>query len=154
MSFFSTKSAWLAAGALWVLGSSGCATDCTNYESVDVSGESCKVCEDPPAEDCNSVVPVEANLSIRLSEPLPRLVRIYAGKSYETGTLVSHRVPTVKNYEETLPMGEYSATALYVIGKDSILVVDGDELSYSQLWWTCTMECYETHGGSVDLSVQ
>lgn len=139
---------------LWLLGGAGCATDCPEYETMDTYDETCKACEDPPDQDCISVVPVETSLSIRLSQPLPRLVRIYRGKSYETGALVRQRAPSSDDYKETLPMGHYSVTALYVTGTDTVLAVDGTELSYQQLWWTCTKTCYETEPGEVDLALE
>jgi hypothetical protein len=148
----SVKFMLLVSAVAGLLVVSGCSDNCThnseNYVETG-TGESCDICVDPP-DDCSGLIPETAVLSIHLSQPLPKLVRVYSGKAYETGTLVHQRVPTAKDFSLELPLGDYSATALYVTGTDSVLSVDGDELDYRKLG-TCEKDCYVPEPGSVDL---
>ena len=139
----------LISACAWFLAVSGCADNCTDEVTQGGTDESCDLCIDPP-DDCSGVIPETAPLSIHLSQPLPKLVRIYSGKHYETGTLVVERVPTSKDFSIELPLRDYSATALYVTGNDTILSVDGDDLDYRKLG-TCDKDCYVPEGGNVDL---
>ena len=137
----------------WILLGSGCADDCDSYDYTE-SGPVCKedACVAPP-DNCSPETPATARLSIHLSKPLPRVVKIYRGAAYETGDLVVARTPSVQELLVELPLGSYSVTALYITGTDSILAVDGAELSYHTLD-TCSKTCLVGDGGDVDLSVK
>ena len=107
-------------------------------------------CDYPP-DSCRRTLPPTASLLIKVSEPLPAEVRVYSGSSFETGTLVWSGVPAGTAWTLSLPHGKnYSATALYVSGGDSVLAVDGDRLDYSTDDY-CGTTCYSLEDGEVDL---
>jgi hypothetical protein len=140
------------AGALCLLGASGCAYDCQNYENEDVSSSSCQVCI-PAPDDCSGVVPTLGELEIHLSQPLPRRVQVHAGKHHETGAVVLAFTPTSRDTTLMLPFGHYSVTALYVTGNDSTLAVDGDNLEYVQLDTCDNTICYDSRIAEVNLAL-
>jgi hypothetical protein len=108
-----------------------------------------EVCTPTPSS-CNHSVPSSASLVITVSNPLPKLVRVYRGQAYETGTLVWSGVPDGVSWSLTVPLNDYSATALYVTGVDTLLVIDGDEVTYSAQS-TCDGNCYAKDAGELDL---
>lgn len=99
---------------------------------------------------CPRSIPSSANLIVRVSQPLPKLVRVYAGPTYEDGTLVWSGTPSGTVWSLPLPLGAYSATALYVNGKDSLLAVDGNEVGYTSQEH-CDGTCYGPGDAEVDL---
>lgn len=114
-------------------------------------------CEDedsctPAPASCKHSRPSEAALVIQVSNPLPVLVRVYRGP-FEEGVLVWSGPPQGNTWSLNLPLGDYSATALYVTGADSALAVDGDEVTYSSDD-TCDGTCFSTDPGKVDLRLE
>lgn len=132
----------------WVLLAAGCEDDDCNPD-YHADPEACSICVTPPP-DCSSAIPSASPLSIHLSQPLPKWVRIYSGKAYETGTLVQTVVPTARDFSVLLPSGAYSVTALYVAGTDSVLAVDGGDLDYRDIG-ACGRTCLEPVGDDVDV---
>ena len=53
----------------------------------------------------------------------------------------------------TFPLGDYSATARYVVNKDTTVVVDGTELDYSTSSVTCSGTCYLPDDGNINLQL-
>lgn len=118
-----------------------------------LAGATCnEECEDDPPE-CRSTLPAEANLLVKVSDPPPVEVRVYRGTSFETGTLVWSGPPSGTAWTLSLPYNDYSATALYVIGGDSVLAVDGDAIEYDRDTY-CGGTCYEIEDGEVDLRLE
>ena len=107
---------------------------------------------DPAPYDCSHTRPHEADLTIRVSSPLPEVVSIYAGTAYESGRLVWSGVPKGSKWSERLPFGDYSVTATYKRGGKTIIAVDGDDLDY-QSEDTCDGYCYEEEDGEVNLEL-
>ncbi len=113
--------------------------------------------EDPPEctptpSTCKHSRPHEADLTIRVSSPLPEVVSIYAGTSYETGRLVWSGTPKGKQWSERLPLDDYSVTATYKRGSKTIIAVDGDYLDYESEE-TCDGSCYDEVDGAVNLEL-
>ncbi len=105
-----------------------------------------------PPSGCTSTVPSTAVLTIQVSDPAS-LVSIYKGPYFETGTLISKDYPPgvgVRTWSMSLPLGDYSATAMYIINGDTIVKVDGDNLDYTS-HDTCNGTCYTADNGDVDL---
>lgn len=95
--------------------------------------------------------PTEGNtLELKFSTPAPVRVAVYRGENYETGVLVWQGVPTTAVVGLSLPAEDYSATALYLRGGDSILVVNGVDLESESLS-TCDGVCYSNGSATVDL---
>ena len=152
-SFESRKRLLLVTASVWLLAVTGCTDNCSQFsENYQADSESCDICTEPP-DDCTGLIPETAVLSIHLSQPLPVLVRVYSGKAYETGVLMYQKAPTSRDFSIELPLGDYSATALYVTGGDTTLSIDGDALDYRSLG-TCDKNCYAAEGGDVDLKRQ
>ena len=101
---------------------------------------------------CPRSIPASANLVVRVSQPLPKIVRVYSGATYENGTLIWSGMPSGASWSVSLPLGDYAVTALYVNGKDSVLAVDGDEVGYVSQEH-CDGTCYGPGDGEVDLRV-
>jgi hypothetical protein len=131
-------------------------TACFDEDSCDADYLVCddeeEVCTPTPS-NCNHSIPSSASLVINLSNPLPVLVRVYRGEDYETGTLIWSGVPEGKTWSLTVPLNDYSATALYVSGEDTTLVINGDEVTYSAQS-TCGGNCYAKDGGELDLRLE
>lgn len=136
----------IAAGLL-----AGCAD--TTCDSTYLYCEDDDYCAPTPA-NCRQSAPTAGQLHIELSSPAPVLVRIYRGTNYETGTLVwSGRPPTSLSWSMTVPVNDYSATALYVTDGDSVLAIDGvSVLSTAQE--TCDGTCYSSGIGELDLRLK
>jgi hypothetical protein len=147
-----SRFALIVASLAWIILASGCSDNCTSS-----AAEPIPHCEEddcfPPPDNCSSRTPEHAELNIVLSEPLPRTVRVYRGAAHETGELVATHAPATKELTLLLPLGEYSVTALYVTGTDSILAVDSDELGSRELN-TCTKTCLVGEPGEVDLALK
>lgn len=90
---------------------------------------------------------------LRVSQPLPTEVRVYAGSAYETGTLVWSGAPTSVTWSLRLPLGDYAATALYPGTGDTVLAVDGDVVGYTEERY-CDGECFLEADGTVDLRLR
>ena len=83
--------------ALARLGFSGCVDD-TGEEDT----EECT----PTPYNCKGTRPHDADLTIRVSSPLPEVVSIYAGTSYETGRLVWSGPPKGTQWSERLTLDD------------------------------------------------
>lgn len=127
----------LAIGVLWVFTGFTCTDDdgnCVDYSS----------CEYQSA-------PSTGKLNFTVSEPLPVQVVLYEGTAVEDGRIVWSGIPTQKNWSITVPAGDYSATALYLQGGDTLIAVDGDYAGFSTVT-TCEGTCYESDDGDLDLA--
>jgi hypothetical protein len=100
---------------------------------------------------CDRNRPHSADLTIHVSSPLPCQVTVYRG-DYEYGKVVWQGAPQGESWSIRLPLGEYSATATYARGTQTIIAVDGDDLDYESSS-TCDANCYEEIDGSVDLEL-
>jgi hypothetical protein len=106
----------------------------------------------PVPYHCDRTRPHDADLTIRVSSPLPEVVSIYAGTAYETGRLVWSGAPKGKEWSERLPLDDYSVTATYKRGSKTIIAVDGDYLDYESTD-TCDGYCYDELDGAVNLEL-
>jgi hypothetical protein len=133
----------------------GCADDRCDPQSslpcdlIDEDEESCS----PAPSNCPRSVPESGNLLVHVSQPLPVRVNIYAGAAYETGILIGSGAPSSTTWSLSLPLGKYSATALYVQGKDSVLAVDGGEVGYDSKGY-CDETCFSATDGEVNLRLE
>ena len=137
------------------LGLAGCADDCDNYTTLDMT-----YCDDdeetctPAPQNCRKEAGGEARLEMHFSKPLPVRVRVYRGSFYESGKLVWDESVNSEKISVPLLVGIYSATALYVQARgDSVLVVDRGTLSETTTSW-CEGSCFETENGDVDLRLR
>ncbi|HEX2612432.1 MAG TPA: hypothetical protein VHO02_02415 [Fibrobacteria bacterium] len=133
----------------------GCNDDSCDPQSslpCDIIDDNQDECTPAPA-NCPHSVPEQGNLLIHVSQPLPVRVNIYAGAAYETGILIGSGVPTGTTWSLSLPLGKYSATALYVNGKDSVLAVDGSEVGYDSKGY-CDETCFGATGGDLNLQLE
>jgi hypothetical protein len=132
----------------------GCADDgCDPQSSIPCSWiEDDDKCTPTPAL-CNRSAPSAGYLQIDLSAPAPVRVTVYRGSSYETGTLMWSGPPVSLSWSMTVPVGNYSATALYVNGGDSVLVIDGVDVQ-AAAQETCDGTCYSSGTGAVDLKLR
>jgi hypothetical protein len=144
-------SAGAALCALWMLLLAGCADDSCDPDFTSSCPEQ-QACAPTPSS-CRTSVPSSGELVVRVSHPPPVLVRVYRGTAYETGTLVWSGLPQGDVWSITVPLGSYSATALYVSAGDSVLTVDGDDVGYAATS-TCDANCYSSEDGAVDLELE
>lgn len=112
-------------------------------------------CEEHPIwKECERYAPSHGILyiSVTISSSNPRIpVNIYWG-DFELGILVLSDTLVVENAEYTLPIGEYSATAKYMSGQDTIMTVDGGEIK-AELVEYCNMDCWEVTNANLDLEL-
>jgi len=106
-------------------------------------------CEPTPLL-CTRYAPSSADLTVQVGGGNLQEIKVYRGPSYEDGTLVwsGFSGTTLR-----LPLGEYSATATYLLDGKTIVAVDGDELGYTSEDY-CTGTCYEEDDGMVDLRLE
>ena len=105
-------------------------------------------------EDCLIEEPTLGRLNVRVTTNAanPEVkIHIYAGDDFETGVLVIKDVLN-ENVSYHLPFGDYSGTAVYYVGSDSLLAVDGDDISKS-LEEYCDIDCWEISEGNLDLTL-
>ena len=112
-------------------------------------------CEDHPIwKECERNIPSHGILyvSVTINSSNPSVpVNIYLG-DFELGILVLSDTLVVEDREYTLPIGEYSATAKYMSGQDTILTVDGGEIK-AELVEYCNMDCWEVSNANLDLEL-
>jgi hypothetical protein len=94
-----------------------------------------------------------ADLTIQVSSPLPSQVKVFKGSSFETGTVVWQGAPTGSSWSLRLPSGDYSATASYQRGTQTIVAADGAYVGYEAME-TCDGTCYDEVDGLVDLELE
>lgn len=113
--------------------------------------------DDDSEEDCTPMPflcdrsrPTSAELTIKTGGGALQEIRVYSGTAYETGTLVwsGTSARTLR-----LPLGDYSATATYLVNGKTVVAVDGDYLDYSSDEY-CEGTCYDEVGGTVDLRLE
>ena len=105
-------------------------------------------------KECERNIPSQGllYLSITINSSNPRLpVNIYFG-DFEHGILVLSDTVEVEDAEYTLPIGEYSATAKYISGQDTIMTVDGGEIK-AELVEYCNMDCWEVTNANLNLEL-
>ena len=120
--------------------------------SCDIDGLDCE--EHPIWKDCERYIPSHGKLriSVTINSSNPSVpVKIYKG-DFELGILVLSEMLTVEDAEFTLPIGEYSATATYVSGQNTIMTVDGGEIK-AELVEYCDMDCWEVSDANFDLEL-
>ena len=125
---------------------SGCSTD-----------ENCE--ERSFFDDCQLEEPLtgKLNVTVTINGNNPQVtIKIYKGSDYLKGELVAYNVVSKNETSFNLPFGEYSGTAVYMIGmkadSDSILAVDGDDIS-RELVEYCDSDCWEITEGNLDLTM-
>ena len=102
-----------------------------------------------PFRGCDSRKPTSAWLDCDVSDHLQR-IEVRAGRYFETGSPVwSGR----EAFSLELPLGWYAARALYVKDGDSVLAVDGEELTFSESE-NCGTTCYEREHVTLDLALR
>jgi hypothetical protein len=99
---------------------------------------------------CDRTPPSSASLTILTGGGTLQEIRVYSGTAYETGTLVwsGTSARTLR-----LPLGDYSATATYLVNGKTVVAVDGDYLDYESSEY-CEGTCYDEVGGTVDLTLE
>ena len=120
--------------------------------SCDIDGLDCE--EHPIWKDCEQYAPSDGKLriSVTINSSNPRVpVNIYRG-DFELGILVLSETLSVEDVEYTLPIGEYSATATYVSGQNTIMTVDGGEIK-AELVEYCNINCWEVSDASLNLEL-
>ncbi len=150
MRFFSPRGArTLLVSTVLLL--AGCADDgCDPQSSIPCSWlEDDDRCIRTPSS-CNRKPPTFNVLQLDFSTPLPVRVEVFRGRNHETGTSVWGGTPHAARTALSEAAGEYSATALYVRGGDTIVVVDGITLEPAQLN-TCDETCYGAGTALLDL---
>lgn len=138
----------LLACAVFLL--AGCADDrCDPQSSIPCSWTDDDECSPAPAS-CRHLRPEFNVLQLDVSTPLPVRLEVFRGKNYETGTLVWSGMPSAAKTALSQAAGDFSATALYVRGGDSVLVVDGVTLEAERME-TCDGPCYGIGSAVLDL---
>ncbi len=120
--------------------------------SCDIDGGDCE--EHPIWKECERNIPSQGllYLSVTINSSNPRIpVNIYFG-DFEHGILVLSDTVEVEDAEYTLPIGEYSATAKYISGQDTIMTVDGGEIK-AELVEYCNMDCWEVTNANLNLEL-
>jgi len=120
--------------------------------SCDIDGLDCE--EHPVWKECERNIPSHGKLYISVTinssnSSIP--VNIYLG-DFELGILILSDTLFVEDAEFTLPIGEYSATATYVSGQNTIMTVDGGEIN-AELVEYCEMDCWEVTNANLDLEL-
>ena len=125
---------------LVLIGSTGCYNEEENCD------------ERPIWEDCRYDRPSEGDLiiSVTINAQNPRIPISVYEDDFESGRLVFRDTLDVNEAAYILPLGYYSATAFYVVGADSILAVDGDDITAEQVEY-CDEDCWEVSDADIDL---
>lgn len=105
--------------------------------------------------DCETIRPTEGYLITLVNEKyLPLPVEVFKekfgeGESYFRDTIWRERdtfvVPT-KQY--------YSVAVRYLRGRDTVLVIDGDKVTYSSHFDSCGTKCYDYKDPELDLLLE
>ncbi|MBF0431063.1 MAG: hypothetical protein HQK83_07280 [Fibrobacteria bacterium] len=108
----------------------------------------------PPNYICHSAHRIPVTISIKIDSrngKTPIRIDYYNG-DFDTGTKIYSGSHHDTELEATLVPGTISATALYVVGTDSILAVDGVRIKTNQVNY-CEQSCYEAEPVSMDLTL-
>ena len=91
-------------------------------------------------------------VSVTVDAEFPRVpISIYRD-DFELGDLVLSDTAATDEAEYTLPMGEYSATATYISGQDTVVAVDGDEITTALVIY-CDGRCWEVYNADLNLEL-
>jgi hypothetical protein len=101
-----------------------------------------------PLMACSTNPPTQARLSFDLSEHFEEL-EVRRGRAFETGTMV-WRGSNPQSL--VLPLGWYAARARYVHQGDTVMAIDGAELTYTDSE-NCGDTCYEPNHVTFDLAL-
>jgi hypothetical protein len=112
-------------------------------------------CEERPIGiECEHQRPTHGilNISVTINSENPSVpVNVYRG-DFESGILILSDTLNINEVEYILPINEYSATAKYISGQDTIITVDGGEIS-AELTEYCGEYCWEVHDADFDLEL-
>ena len=115
---------------------------------------------DSDSDDCDDISTCllsrpsfgELDITLTINNENPTVdVVIYRG-NYENRDTVQQFTASGTFYSIDLDFGTYSATALYKVGADSILAVDGDEISLDSET-KCRETCWDVTDGKIDLTL-
>ena len=118
----------------------------------DIFDEECK--ERPSWKECEHQRQTHGilNISITINSQNPSVpINIYRG-DFELGILILSDTLNIDEVEYVLPISKYSATAKYISGQDTTLVVDGGEIS-TELIEYCNEYCWEVNDATLDLEL-
>ena len=112
-------------------------------------------CEERPSwKECEHQKPTHGtlNISVTINSENPRVpINVYRG-DFELGILILSDTINIDEVEYILPVSKYSATAKYISGQDTILVVDGGEISVELIKY-CNESCWEVYKANLDLEL-
>jgi len=95
------------------------------------------------------------DIKVTINDENPSVKVIIYDGVYENDNVREELTLTSSNDEIYLPDGQYSATALYKRGKDSVLAIDGGRVSITH--WSCEdstgveEECYKVRASTLNL---
>ena len=101
---------------------------------------------------CEFSQPSEGGLNVSVSINLenPQVyISVYA-VDYEDEALLFIDTLTHENASYTMAVGYYSATVLYISGQDTILAIDGDDITTERVEY-CNESCWEVEDADLDL---
>ena len=112
-------------------------------------------CEERPFwKECEHQRPTHGmlNILVTINSENPSVpINIYRG-DFELGILILSDTLTMNEFEYTLPINKYSATAKYISGQDTIIAVDGGEISVKLIEY-CDENCWEVYDATLDLEL-
>ena len=118
----------------------------------DILDEECE--ERPLWKTCEHQSPTHGilNISVTINSEYPSVpINVYRG-NFELGILILIDTLTIDEVEYILPISKYSATAKYISGQDTIITVDGGEISV-ELFRYCDEYCWEVYDTTLDLEL-
>ena len=122
---------------------------CSNWDSMGDNED----CEDPDYLNCDTREPITAKMKIRITvneqnQKVP--VKIYYG-NFEENKLFAEFDTAVTDFEYEMPVGDkFSLTAKYYSGNDSILAIDGIEITKKSTK-NCDSICWTLKNDDADL---
>jgi len=118
----------------------------------DIFDEDCE--ERPSWKECEHQRPTHGilNISVTINSENPSVpINIYRG-NFELGILILSDTLNINEVEYTLPISKYSAIAKYISEQDTIVAVDGGEISVELIEY-CGENCWEVTNASLDLEL-
>ena len=92
------------------------------------------------------------NISVTINSENPSVpINVYRG-DFELGILILSDTLNIDKVEYVLPINKYSATAKYISGQDTIIAVDGGEISVKLIEY-CNENCWEVYDANLDLEL-